>query len=127
MRRTILSLALLLLGLAGCLGNRLPPDADPARGREALTTVLDTWARGGRPEDLKKASPSIVVSDSDWEAGHQLLKSEVDPTDGRIGVDLQLVVTLTLKTPTGQTSQKKVTYVVSTSPGLTVLRGDPPR
>ena len=44
--RKVLSIgALIAIGLAGCTGNTLPPETDPAQGREALKRVLDAWAR----------------------------------------------------------------------------------
>ncbi len=124
MRRRTLTIAMLLLALAGC-ANQLPPQADPARGREALTTVLETWARGGAPGDLKKASPAVVASDPDWEDGCKLIKYEIAPADGRAGVDLRVGVMLTLKSPKGKTVQRNTFYVISTHPVLTVVRNDP--
>jgi len=123
MRRTIPALALLLLP-AGCQSYR-PPETDPAKGREALTSALETWMKGGTPDDLKKGSPAIVVSDPDWEGGYRLLRYDLDPTDRRAGVDLRLTARLTLKGPTGKTVQKTAGYLISTGSGLRVLRDDP--
>lgn len=108
--------------LAGCKGDSLPPETDPARGREVLKTVLDTWVKGGTPNDLKALSPPIVVSDPDWEAGRKLVKYEVAPTDGRTGVDLLLSVTLTLQREDGQTQQKTVNFAVGVGSNVVVLR-----
>jgi hypothetical protein len=123
MRRMISAFALLLF-LIGCLGSR-PPETDPAKGREALKGVLDTWKKGGTPDDVKKGSPAIVVSDPDWEGGYRLLEYDIAPTDRRAGVDLRLTVTLTLENPKGKTVRKTAGYVISTGSRPTVLRNDP--
>jgi hypothetical protein len=123
MRRTIPAFALLLIPVA-CQGPR-PQETNAAKGREALTSALETWKKGGTPADLKNGSPAIVVSDPDWVGGCRLLKYDVDPTDRRAGVDLRLTATLTLKGPTGKTVQKTAGYVISTGSKLTVLRDDP--
>lgn len=124
MRRMTLVFAL-LLPLVGCLGSRVPTPTDPAKGREALKSVLDAWVKGGKPADLKNASPAIVVSDPDWEEGQQLLQYDIDPTDRRAGVDLRLTATLTLKNRMGKSVRKAATYAISTGAQTTVLRNDP--
>jgi hypothetical protein len=123
MRRTILAFALLLIPVA-CRSYR-PSETDPAKGREALTSALETWKKGGAPADLKKGSPAVVVSDPDWEGGWLLLDYRVDPTERRAGVDLRLTATLTLKGPAGKTVRKTAGYVISTGSRLSVLRDDP--
>src|SRR4051794_39315977 len=99
MRRLLLGLAPACLLLAGCHGNSLPPETDPARGREALKTVLDGWAQGKAMTDLRAANPPVVAYDPDWEAGHKLTKYQIAKEDGRSGVDLLVAVTLTVERP----------------------------
>jgi hypothetical protein len=103
----------------------MPPPADSAIGRETLKEVLEAWAKGRMPADLKQGSPAILVSDPDWEGGQQLLEFKIDPEEDRSGVDLQLTATLTLKNKAGQTVRKPATYVIATGARTTVLRNDP--
>jgi hypothetical protein len=121
MRSALPTFAIALFGLAGC-GSPLPPETDSARGREALKTVLDTWANGGTPDDLKKGSPAIVAYDPDWEAGLKLRKYEIDPADQRMGVDLLVKVTLSLDRPGGKTADKTVNFTVAIGQQTVVLR-----
>ena len=122
MRIFFVSSALVCLLFAGCLGDSLPPATDAAKGREAMTKVLDIWMKGGKAADLKNASPSIVAYDPDWEAGHTLTKYEIAPTDKRIGVDLLLRVTLSLKRTDGKSQDKNVSFSVAIGSPTVVLR-----
>ncbi len=113
MTRYALAFVPLILLLAGCGGNTLPPETNPAEGRDILKTALDAWVRGGKPEDLKNGSPSIVVYDPDWAEGHKLVKYDIAPEDRRIGVDLLLSVKLTLSKAGGAPQEKKVNMGVA--------------
>lgn len=121
MRFIPLTLAIGLLAVFGC-ERPLPPETDLAQGRAALKTVLDTWASGGSPGDLKKASPAIIAYDPDWEAGQRLKKYEIDPTDRRMGVDLLVKVTLSLAGPGAKTADKQVNFTVAIGKETVVLR-----
>jgi hypothetical protein len=107
--------------LTGC-SDPLPPQTDATKGREAIKIVLDTWVQGGKPEDLKKASPPIVAYDPDWEAGHKLTKYEIDPADKRMGVDLLLKVKLSLSRADGKAQDKTVNFTVAIGSETVVLR-----
>jgi hypothetical protein len=117
-RSVICLFPLLLAVVVGCGGTPLPPEADPVKGRQALTAALDTWVKGGKPADLQP----VVVVDPDWEEGHKLVKYEVDPADGRAGVDLLLKVKLTLQKKDGRTQEKAVNFVVGINTQTVVLR-----
>ncbi len=123
MHRIILFLSPVLLALTGCgTEGKIPPETDPTKGREMLSLVLDTWARGGTPNDLKNSSPPIVVYDPDWEAGDKLVKYKIDPSDDRTGVDLLLTVTLTLNRTSGRTQEKTVNFTVAIGSQTVVMR-----
>jgi hypothetical protein len=119
--RSTLCFGIGLVVLGGC-NNSLPPEADPTQGREALKLVLDTWAKGGTPADLKAGRPAIVAYDPDWEAGAQLVSYELDPTDRRIGVDLLVSVKLTVKKGDEKAREKTVNFSVAIGSQTVVLR-----
>lgn len=119
MRRTIPILTLALL--AGC-GTSLPPETDPAAGRDVLTTVLDTWVRGGTPADLKAGASPVVAYDPDWEEGHKLVKYEISPTDRRAGVDLLVAVKLTVAKGSDKPREKTVNFTVAIGSRTVVIR-----
>ncbi|MBX6312235.1 MAG: hypothetical protein IRY99_04850 [Isosphaeraceae bacterium] len=113
----------LALGLSGCSGEGQRAAAvDPPRAREALRTALESWKRGDKLESLKSASPPIIVQDFDWMAGLSLIRYEVTGDGKDDDANLRIPVTLTLQAQDGKEIQKKVRYVVGTSPSLTVFR-----
>lgn len=114
-------LAVLFLFAAGCGGNTLPAETDPAEGRALLKTTLDTWAKGGTAEELKSASPAIVAFDPDWASGHKLVKYDIASADGRAGVDLLVKVTLTLQKD-GKTLDRAVNFSIGIGAQNVVLR-----
>jgi hypothetical protein len=120
MRSTFLP-GIVLVTLAGCT-KPLPPETDPARGRDALKHVLDTWAQGGKPADLKVGTPAVVAFDPDWAAGCLLLSYEVDTTDRRVGVDLLVSVKLVLKKGDDKPREKTVNFSVAIGSQIVVLR-----
>lgn len=114
---------LVFIGLVGCNSDTpLPPETDPAKGREALKRVLDSWKDGMTLEAFKNSKSGTVANDPDWAAGSKLTKYEVEPTDRRIGVDLLLTVTLFLTTPDGKHQEKTVNFSVGVGSQTVVLR-----
>ncbi len=71
---------------------------------------------------MKEGSPSIVAQDLDWLGGAKLVAFQVSGDGKPIEANLYVPVDLTLKMPNGKQVKKKATYVVGTSPYLTVFR-----
>jgi hypothetical protein len=122
-RAVRLSALLLASSVFGCTGEgqRAGP-VDPPRARQALRTALDHWKKGDRPESLQSATPSIVVQDFDWKAGQHLVAYEVTGDGKDDDANLRIPVKLTLRSPQGKGTQRRVSYVVGTSPTITVFR-----
>jgi hypothetical protein len=120
MRCLRLLLPFLIASLAGC-GTSLPPETDPAKGREALQLVLEAWKAGTSLDDFRKQN-SIVTWDPDWEAGHKLAKYELSPADKRSGVDLQVSVTLTIIGEGGKSRDRTVNFNIGIGAQTVVLR-----
>jgi hypothetical protein len=98
---------------------------DPDRARDALKTTLESWKNGGSMAALQQASPSIVAQDLDWIVGAKLVAYQVAGDGKRLEANLYVPVKLTLKMPNGRQVKKSATYVVGTSPYLTVFRALP--
>jgi hypothetical protein len=116
------SMLLLILssGLIGCGGNAHAVKPDVAQ--QTLRSALDSWKSGQTVESLKKGSPSIVVQDLDWSGGAKLLDYEVLDGGKPVDANLQAKVKLKLRDAKDVESEKTVSYLVGTSPVLTVFR-----
>jgi hypothetical protein len=112
--------ALVALAAAGCQTSHKPIDA--AQARKALASTLESWKAGENPADLQSRAPAITVGDYDWEAGSKLASYEIMSSESDDGVNLHCPVKLVFKDPQGRTRESQVTYIVGTSPVITVMR-----
>jgi hypothetical protein len=95
---------------------------DPDRARQAVETVLDSWKRGESIEAYQTDSAAVTVQDSDWQAGCVLMSYEVQDDDAQDEANLHCRVHLRLRDRDGREMDKQVTYVIGTSPAVTVFR-----
>jgi len=115
---------LVSLAAAGCgrsSGRTL--SVDPELAKQSFDTFLATWKQGKSQAELKALSPSIVSGDEDWSAGSKLVDYTISDRVFNDGANLHLTAELQLagakrKKP-GKTA---VTYVVGTSPVITIFR-----
>jgi len=107
----------------GCSGEGQRAAAvNPPRAREALIKALESWKKGDKIDTLGSASPPIVAQDFDWMAGSKLVGYEVTGDGKDDDANLRIPVKLTLQTAQEKEVKKTVSYVVGTSPKLTVFR-----
>ena len=116
------SLACLLL-LSGCDGVYRSDPVIPELARETLRQALEQWQAGASAESMRERSPEIVVQDIDWSSGSKLIAFDLLEVGKPVDANLIAKVKLTLQTSAGKQQEKTVTYVVGTSPVLTVFRG----
>ncbi len=111
--------------LAGCGGSSRAHAVEPARAREALRIALDQWKKGEGPRSLESSATPMTIQDFDWAGGARLIDYQVIDDGQPQGANLRVQVRLTLSSPTkgqGKASEKKVWYLVGTSPSVTVFR-----
>jgi hypothetical protein len=118
----VISLAVAFALLGGCSRAPWAGTVDVDRARGALKTALDVWKKGDAPDTLKSSTPAITAQDLDWLGGAKLVDYEVTGDGKSVEANLYVPVTLTLTTAKGKEVKKKVTYIVSTSPYLSVFR-----
>ena len=106
--------------LVGCA--RPSHDVNSDLARETLTKALEHWRDGNPPETLRSGSQPITVMDPDWNGGLALASYDILGTGDSKGANLYCSVRLILRDLSGQEQQKAVSYVVGTSPALTVFR-----
>lgn len=116
--------ALLILWMAVGCGDGAPRAAavDPTAARTALQSALEGWKGGAQPADLKNGSPPMTVQDLDWISGLKLVEYEVAGEGRSDDANLRIPVDLVLRDPAGGEIRKRVSYVVGTSPSITVFR-----
>jgi hypothetical protein len=121
-------LVLATLLLPGCSNPSLAHAVDPPRARDALKTALDEWKKGASAESLASASTPIIVQDFDWMSGAKLIEYQLVDDGKAVDANLSIQVKLSVSggsqpgKPAGKTIEKKVWYLVTTSPKLTVFR-----
>jgi hypothetical protein len=119
-RRSVL--ACLFAALSGCGTTPAPAPADEDQARKTLDQALTGWQKGETVDGMKKASPSILVSDPKWSQGVALKKFEVKGGGKPAGAERVFAVTLWLTDSKGKEATESVDYKVGTSPILTVFR-----
>lgn len=113
--------AALCLAGSGCGPTRAAPvDVDLAR--DTLNKVLQHWQQGGTIDELRSASPEIVVQEPLWSNGNKLLQFALVDEGREEDANWYCEVELTLESAEGgEPAKKSVTYVVGTDPVLTVF------
>jgi hypothetical protein len=123
--------------LAACLATLtillLPGCSDPSRAhavnvpkaRDALKFALDEWKKGEKdPKSLASSSTPMIVQDFEWASGTKLVNYELLDDGKAEDANLRVQAKLSLIGSQGPTKtiDKKVWYLVGTSPQVTVFR-----
>ena len=107
--------------LSGC-SDKVGAPVNVHAALTALESVMESWKEGKTPEDLLNESPEIVVQEPEWNDGAKLLDYQIVSDDAPAGPNLITTVKLKLSKVDGTVTEKTATYVVGTSPKLTVYR-----
>lgn len=122
-----ISLAVILFIAQGC--SRYDPNEHRVQtqtARETLELVLKSWQEGNRPESWQEKKPAVVVQDMDWKSGARLKSFEIVGEGEAIDANLYCQVKLNFEQPQNGKREHTVTYLVGTSPVLTVFRSPGP-
>ncbi len=107
----------MILFASGCSHGTTDYPLDPEVARESVRKAMQAWADGKTPPDLK---PGIIMGDTAWEHGTKLASFEIlsdeETTDGS-----NLHIPVLRKFGTTGTKEAKVTYIVGTSPVITIF------
>lgn len=118
--------AIVLLAISGCGYSASKHRVEPATALQTLKQVLDSWKQGDTPESWQQRSPAVVVQDFDWKAGRKLQEYEILNEGESVDANLYCNVKLTFSDARAGKSERTVTYLVGTSPVLTVFRSPTP-
>lgn len=120
--------ALALLLMPGCSNPGLAHAVDVTSARDALKIALDGWKRGESPQSLASSPTPMIVQDLEWGSGAKLIDYQFVDEGKAYDANLRIQVKLTVSNSQGsgksmgKTSEKKVWYLVGTSPQVTVFR-----
>jgi hypothetical protein len=106
--------------LAGC-GGSPRPEADVARGRQAVVAALDSWKAKEPAAKLKSLDDPVDFSD-ELRATHTLTEytiDKVDPSDKEV---IRYTITLKLKDKKGKAIDREVVYAVALKTPVVVAR-----
>jgi hypothetical protein len=110
------------LFFSGCSGSQAQP-VNPSIARESLRIALDHWKNGDDPKLLKLSATPMTAQDYEWNSGAKLLDYEILGDGKQVDANLHIEVKLKL-VPQGKSKavEKTASYVVGTSPSVTVFR-----
>jgi hypothetical protein len=120
--------ALATLFISGCGNSSVASPVDALQARDALKIALDAWKKGETSQSLASASTPMTVQDFEWDTGAKLVEYRLVDEGRADGPNLriQVMLTTTGEPAKGQKqakpAEKPASYVVGTSPRLTVFR-----
>jgi hypothetical protein len=121
-------IVLATLLLPGCSNSSSANPVDEPQARDALKTALDAWKNGQTSQSLAASSTPMTVQDFEWDTGSKLIDYQLLNDGKSEGANLRIQVKLTtLGEPVkgkkeAKPAEKKASYVVGTSPRVTVFR-----
>jgi hypothetical protein len=121
-------LVLATLFLPGCSNYSSANPVDVPQARDALKIALDAWKKGETTKSLASSSTPMTVQDFEWDGGAKLIDYQLIDDGKAEDANLRVAVKLSMsdvpgtKKAQGKAVEKKASYVVGTSPRLTVFR-----
>lgn len=114
-----------LLCVGGCGGySAAEHRVESTTALQTLEQVLRSWQQGETPDSWQEHQPPVVVQDLEWKAGKKLESFDiVEPGEA---IDANLVCQVKLRLAGSPNREQTVTYLVGTSPVLTVFRSPGP-
>jgi hypothetical protein len=110
--------------ISGCSLSDVSVDGDPDLAQQTLIEALDAW-KSKQLKELARRDPPIRFADDDQVAGSHLLEYEIESVHSSQFLPFKnVIVTLELEDIRGKTLTKRVSYQITTGPGLSVLRSN---
>jgi hypothetical protein len=110
----------LMLAAVGC-GGSLPPQADPDVAAAALRTALDAWQKGEPAAALVGRTPAVYFNDPRCGPAVRLVDYKLDDGHGFHGQSVRRSALLSLRLKDGSALEKKVNYLIDTSPAIVIV------
>ena len=114
---------LILLAAAGCRSAPPLPPYDSKQAEETLVLALEAWKQG-RVGDLARRKPPVRFVDEDYRNGMKLTDYRLVARESHLRAFEDAEVVLVLRNRQGKTVEETVTYQVTLTPRLAVIRSD---
>lgn len=114
-------MVLMIFASGGCQRETIAETTDPLAAREALSTVLERWRAGDPPGP---GDAEARFADEDCFAGYQLTSFKISEDHKMHGVSVRYAAILSLRDKQDRPITKRVQYIVSTKPTISVVRRD---
>jgi hypothetical protein len=120
-------LMLMLALLTGCgeWNRAMPPPANADVARQALERALSQWQAGQAAAALAAAEPKTYVNDHEWRDGRKLKQFQLAGPAEEVGPQVRLPVALDVEYAPGKVYRSQVSYSITTSPVVCIVRDDP--
>jgi hypothetical protein len=106
----------------GC-GGSLPPRASPDDARSALVRALDTWQKAESIQALAQGQPAVYFNDPRCTPDVKLVTYKMLDAHEFYGQSVRIEVEMTFQLKDGTTKERKVSYVIDTSPAIVIVPG----
>lgn len=113
-----------LVALSTGCGPAAVPVSDEREAKRLLNEAFDQWKSGATLEDMRKRSEPIFVTEDLWRNGSVLSDFSIVAGPEKSGTNVRFQVNLKYKSPQGKEGQRKIWYLVTTIPALTISRED---
>lgn len=117
---TLVSLVALSMGC----GPARVPVSDEREAERLLQETFEQWKSGTSLEDMRKRSKPIFVTEDLWRNGSVLSDFRIIAGPEKSGTNIRLQVDLKYRSSQGKEGQRKIWYLVTTAPALTISRED---
>jgi hypothetical protein len=117
------TLVSLVVVSTGC-GPAAVPVSDEREAERLLNEAFDQWKSGATLEDMRKRSKPIFVTEDLWRNGSILSDFSIVAGPEKSGTNVRIQVNLKYKSSQGKEAQRKIWYLVTTVPALTISRED---
>ena len=115
------AVALGLAMLAGCRGPKLDPPVPTEEAAGHLKAALTAWKAGEPIDSLASRQPPIVFNEPLWRGGSKLADFEIGEVTLH-GRQARCTVKLTLAGADAKKGDRKIGYLIDTTPNVVIAR-----
>jgi len=114
----------LLIFNMGCSPRNTADKSDIQLAADVLQKSLQKWKDGANIAHLRSQNPPVFVSEELWLSGHSLDSFTIDLPGEMFGTNVRFTVTTITLSPKSKPIQRKLKYLVTTTPAFTIARED---